>query len=58
VGVTTHEEAMRMTASDIVELQRLQFVGSLPGIEAMKEDHLPDLDLPTLVLCIRILRPL
>jgi len=24
----------------------------------MKEDHLTDLDLPTLVLCIRILRPL
>ncbi len=24
----------------------------------MKEDHLPNLDLPTLVLCIRILRPL
>tara|TARA_Y100000114_G_scaffold148770_1_gene162212 strand:- start:366 stop:782 length:417 start_codon:yes stop_codon:yes gene_type:complete len=47
-----------MPASDIVELQRFQFVGSLPGIEAVKKDHLSNLNLTTLVLCIRILRPL
>jgi len=47
-----------MTTSDVVELKGFQFVRSLPGIEAMKEDHLPNLYLPTLVLCIRILRPL
>tara|TARA_R100001460_G_scaffold8462_1_gene20927 strand:- start:125 stop:646 length:522 start_codon:yes stop_codon:yes gene_type:complete len=58
VGVTTHEEAMRMTASDVVELQRFQLIRSLPGIEAMREDHLPNLYLPTLVLCIRVLRPI
>jgi hypothetical protein len=56
--MTTDEQTVRMAASDVVELQRFQFVRSLPSIEAMKEDHLPNLYLPTLVLCIRVLRPM